>query len=77
MGPSLSRTAEDLVRAGKGESVRWQGLTLRSHLQPVYSVRKAGCIGLEGLLRGVTPESQSARSRQSAAENPRYVWSSE
>ena len=56
MGPSLSRTAEDLVRAGKGESVRWQGLTLRSHLQPVYSVRKAGCIGLEGLLRALRTE---------------------
>ena len=51
MGPSLSRTAEDLVRAGNGDAVRWQGLTLRSHLQPIYSVRKAGCIGFEALLR--------------------------
>lgn len=69
MGPSLSRTAEDLVRAGKGESVRWQGLTLRSHLQPVYSVRKAGCIGLEGLLRAcdeqgpIRPEKVFERAR--------------
>ena len=51
MGPSLSRTAEDLVRAGNGEVVRWQGLTLRSFLQPIYSVRKSGCIGFEALLR--------------------------
>ena len=51
MGPSLSRTAEDLVRAGNGDSVRWQGLTLRSFLQPIYSVRKSGCIGFEALLR--------------------------
>ena len=51
MGPSLSRTAEDLVRAGNGESVRWQGLTLRSFLQPIYSIRKPGCIGFEALLR--------------------------
>ena len=50
---SLSRTAEDLVRAGSGETVRWQGLTLRSHLQPIYSVREAGCIGFEALLRAV------------------------
>jgi EAL domain-containing protein (putative c-di-GMP-specific phosphodiesterase class I) len=47
----LSRTAEDLVRAGNGEAVRWQGFTLRSHLQPIYSVSKAGCIGFEALLR--------------------------
>jgi len=50
---SLSRTAEDLVRAGAGESVRWQGLTLRSHVQPIYSVREAGCVGFEALLRAV------------------------
>jgi EAL domain-containing protein (putative c-di-GMP-specific phosphodiesterase class I) len=47
----LSRTAEDLVRAGNGEAVRWQGLTLRSHLQPIYSIRKAGCVGFEALVR--------------------------
>jgi EAL domain-containing protein (putative c-di-GMP-specific phosphodiesterase class I) len=51
VGPSLSRTAEDLVRAGNGEVVRWQGLTLRSHLQPIYSIRKPGCIGFEALIR--------------------------
>jgi EAL domain-containing protein (putative c-di-GMP-specific phosphodiesterase class I) len=47
----LSRTAEDLVRAGNGEVVRWQGLALRSFLQPIYSVSKPGCIGFEALLR--------------------------
>lgn len=51
MGHSLSRIAEELVRSGNGESVRWQGLTLRSHLQPIYSVRQAGCMGFEALLR--------------------------
>lgn len=51
MAPSLSRIAEDLVRAGNGEAIRWQGLTLRSHLQPIYSVREAACIGFEALVR--------------------------
>ena len=69
MGPSLSRTAEDLVRAGNGEAVRWQGLTLRSHLQPIYSVRKVGCVGFEALLRAsddngpVRPERLFERAR--------------
>jgi len=60
---SLSRIAEDLVRAGNGESVRWQGLTLRSHLQPIYSVRQVGCIGFEALVR-VTDESGPVRPEQ-------------
>ena len=57
MGHSLSRIAEELVRAGNGESVRWQGLTLRSHLQPIYSVRQVGCIGFEAVVSDeVMPE---------------------
>ena len=51
MGQSLSRIAEDLVRAGRGESLRWQGVTLATHFQPIYSVRKASCIGFEALVR--------------------------
>ena len=51
MAHSLSRIAEELVRAGNGETVRWQGLALRSHLQPIYSVSAAGCIGFEALVR--------------------------
>lgn len=48
---SLSRIAEDLVRAGRGESLTWQGVTLATHFQPIYSASKAGCIGFEALLR--------------------------
>ena len=48
---SLSRIAEDLVRAGRGESLQWQGVTLETHFQPIYSAHKAGCIGFEALLR--------------------------
>jgi EAL domain-containing protein (putative c-di-GMP-specific phosphodiesterase class I) len=69
LGHSLSRIAEDLVRAGSGESVRWQGLELRSHLQPIYSIREASCIGFEALLRAsdregpVRPERLFERAR--------------
>ncbi|HEX5128754.1 MAG TPA: EAL domain-containing protein [Usitatibacter sp.] len=65
----MSRTAEDLVRAGNGEAVRWQGLSLRSYLQPIYSVRKASCIGFEALVRAsdengpVRPEKLFERAR--------------
>jgi EAL domain-containing protein (putative c-di-GMP-specific phosphodiesterase class I) len=48
---SLSRIAEALVRSAKDNSLQWQGLTLSSHFQPIYSVREAGCIGFEALLR--------------------------
>jgi EAL domain-containing protein (putative c-di-GMP-specific phosphodiesterase class I) len=48
---SLSRIAEALVRAGRGESLQWQGVALASHFQPIYSVCEAGCIGFEALLR--------------------------
>ena len=51
MGHSLSRIAEDLVRAAKGSSLQWQGMTLATHFQPIYSVREAGCIGFEALIR--------------------------
>ena len=51
MGHSLSRIAEDLVRAGRGESLQWQGVSLATHFQPIYSVQKAGCIGFEALIR--------------------------
>ena len=51
MGQSLSRIAEDLVRAAKGNSLQWQGMTLATHFQPIYSVREGGCIGFEALIR--------------------------
>jgi EAL domain-containing protein (putative c-di-GMP-specific phosphodiesterase class I) len=48
---SLSQIAEDLVRAGDGDTARWQGITLRSYLQPIYSAREARCVGFEALAR--------------------------
>lgn len=51
MSHSLSRIAEGLVRAGSGEAIRWRNLVLRSHLQPIFAVREAGCVGFEALVR--------------------------
>ena len=48
---SLSRIAEELVRAGRGDSVTWQGKTLTTHFQPIYSVGEATCVGFEALVR--------------------------
>lgn len=51
VGPSLSRIAEDLVRAAKLNSLQWQGMTLTTHFQPIYSVSTAAAIGFEALVR--------------------------
>lgn len=48
---SLSRIAEDLVRSARESSLAWKGVTLSTHFQPVYSVREAGCVGFEALMR--------------------------
>lgn len=53
---SLSRAAEELVRTGRGDSVKWQGIALSTHFQPIYSVKRAGCIGFEALVRASDPE---------------------
>lgn len=52
---SWSRLAEDLVRAGQGEALEWEGVTLRSRFQPIYSPRRAACVGHEALARAADP----------------------
>jgi EAL domain-containing protein (putative c-di-GMP-specific phosphodiesterase class I) len=61
VGQSLSRIAEGLVRAGRGESLQWQGMTLATHFQPIYSVRDAGCVGFEALVRAHDAEGTPIR----------------
>ncbi len=51
MVESLSRVAEQLVRAGVPGSLGWEGLRLRTHFQPVYCVRRGDCTGHEALIR--------------------------
>src|SRR5258706_1907022 len=50
-GRSLARMAEDLVRAGGGPELAWEGATLITHFQPIYCVRRQSCLGFEALAR--------------------------
>jgi EAL domain-containing protein (putative c-di-GMP-specific phosphodiesterase class I) len=65
---SLSRIAEDLVRSGRGDSLHWQGVTLASHFQPIYSVREAGCIGFEALIRAHDAHGDAVRPERLFAQ---------
>jgi len=56
VGQSLSRIAEDLVRAAKLNCLQWQGMALATHFQPIYSVKEADCIGFEALIRAQDAE---------------------
>jgi EAL domain-containing protein (putative c-di-GMP-specific phosphodiesterase class I) len=48
---SLARAAENLVRAGGGPELAWEGATLTTHFQPIYCVRRQSCLGFEALAR--------------------------
>ena len=48
---SLAHAAEELVRAGGGSQVRWEGASLTTHFQPIYSVRSGFALGFEALAR--------------------------
>jgi EAL domain-containing protein (putative c-di-GMP-specific phosphodiesterase class I) len=49
--PSLAHAAEELVRAAGGASLQWEGLSLTTHFQPIYCVRREACLGFEALVR--------------------------
>jgi EAL domain-containing protein (putative c-di-GMP-specific phosphodiesterase class I) len=48
---SLSRAAEELVRAGSRGSLAWGGYKLTTHFQPIFGVKRGGCVGYEAFLR--------------------------
>jgi len=49
---SLARAAEALLRSSDDvASLRWRGAVLTTRFQPIYGVRRAFCIGFEGLVR--------------------------
>jgi len=53
---SLARAAEALLRSsGEVASLRWHDAILSTRFQPIYGVRKAFCIGFEGLVRATDP----------------------
>jgi EAL domain-containing protein (putative c-di-GMP-specific phosphodiesterase class I) len=48
---SLALAAEELVRAGGGAFIDWQGARVTTHFQPIYGVRTRMCLGFEALAR--------------------------
>ncbi len=51
MGQSWSRVVDDLVRSGSAASLQWDGVTLRTHFQPIHGVRHGECAGYEAFVR--------------------------
>jgi EAL domain-containing protein (putative c-di-GMP-specific phosphodiesterase class I) len=48
---SFAHAAEDIVRAGGGLELAWEGASLASLFQPIYSVHRQSCRGFEALVR--------------------------
>ncbi|HTS86377.1 MAG TPA: EAL domain-containing protein [Usitatibacter sp.] len=53
---SLATAAEEILRASPGASVEWQGASLTTHFQPLFSVKRRQCSGFEALVRAVDDE---------------------
>ena len=51
MGQGIARAAEELVRAGGGTSIEWEGARIGTHFQPIFDVRRRACLGFEALAR--------------------------
>ena len=61
-GRSLAHAAEELVRAGSGASMQWEGASLTTHFQPIYCVRRGFCLGFEALVRATDADGAAIRA---------------
>lgn len=50
-GRSLAHAAEERVRASGGAPLRWGDASLSTLFQPIYCLRRRGCLGFEALVR--------------------------
>lgn len=64
MAHSLSRVAEELVRAGRGDALHWHDVILSTHFQPVFAVHRGTCVGYESLIRAVLPDGRTVAAAQ-------------
>jgi EAL domain-containing protein (putative c-di-GMP-specific phosphodiesterase class I) len=76
---SLAHAAEELVRASGRPSLDWEGASLTTHFQPIYSVRRGACLGFEALVRASDAQGASMRSediflRASDADRTLLDW---
>lgn len=56
---SHCRTAEELVRAGGGESLAWRDVVLTSHFQPIFGIHRESCVGYEALVRATDAQGRA------------------
>lgn len=79
MRDSFAYAAEDLVRAGRGPELTWEGVTITTQFQPIYCVRRATCLGFEALVQardgaGNPIESEQFFAHQQAGSRPLLDW---
>ena len=79
MRDSFAYAAEDLVRAGGGSELAWEGATVTTQFQPIYCVRRATCLGFEALVQahdasGNHIESEQFFARNHAGGRPLLDW---
>jgi len=79
MRDSFAYAAEDLVRAGGGPELAWEGVTVTSLFQPIYCVRRETCLGFEALVQardapGNHIESEHFFAREHAGGRPLLDW---
>ncbi len=59
---SPAHAAEELLRAGGGPALRWKGVRLTTHFQPIYCVRRGSCLGFEALVRASDENGNAIRA---------------
>ena len=67
---SLSRAAEELVRAGARGSLGWEGYRLATQFQPIFGVSRGGCVGYEAFIRAFDDAGVSFDSDRLFAQVP-------
>jgi len=63
MDPFFGEVARKVVRAEGGGRFAFEGLTLSSHFQPVFCVRRDASVGHEALLRAESADGTALRAR--------------
>lgn len=64
MREGIAHAAEELVRAGGGASIEWEGARVGTHFQPIFAVRRRACLGFEALARV-----RDVQGREASAES--------
>jgi EAL domain-containing protein (putative c-di-GMP-specific phosphodiesterase class I) len=76
---SFAHAAEDLVRATAGGPLAWEGASITTLFQPIYSVHRRSCMGFEALVQahdgaGEPLDSEEFFSRDHAGGRALLDW---